>query len=38
MTEEPEQAKYTTDLDILPQDNQQNELNYIFLPALRQSD
>jgi hypothetical protein len=37
MTEEPEQAKYTTDLDILPQDNQQNELNYIFLPALRRS-
>jgi hypothetical protein len=37
MTEEPEQAKYTTDLDILLQDNQQNELNYIFLPALRRS-
>jgi Protein of unknown function (DUF1329) len=37
MAEEPEQAKYTTDLDILPQDNQQNEQNYIFLPALRRS-
>ena len=37
MTEEPEQAKYTTDLDILPQDIQQNEQNYIFLPALRRS-
>jgi hypothetical protein len=35
MTEEPEQAKYTTDLDILPQNAQQHELNYIFLPALR---
>jgi Protein of unknown function (DUF1329)/Polymer-forming cytoskeletal len=37
MTEEPEQAKYTTDLDILPQNAQQNELNYIFLPTLRRS-
>ncbi len=37
MTEEPEQAKYTTDLDILPQNTQQNESNYIFLPALRRS-
>ncbi|MGA7760245.1 MAG: DUF1329 domain-containing protein [Candidatus Binataceae bacterium] len=37
MTEEPEQAKYTTDLDILPQNAQQNELNFIFLPALRRS-
>jgi Protein of unknown function (DUF1329) len=37
MTEEPEQAKYTTDLDILPQNPQQDELNYIFLPALRRS-
>ena len=35
MTEEPEQAKYMTDLDILPQNPQQSELNYIFLPALR---
>ena len=35
MTEEPEQAKYTTDLDILPQNPQQHELNFIFLPALR---
>jgi len=37
MTEEPEQAKYTTDLDVLPQNNQREESNYIFLPALRHS-
>jgi hypothetical protein len=37
MTDEPEQAKYTTDLDILPQNNQREEANYIFLPALRRS-
>jgi len=37
MTEEPEQAKYRTDLDILPQNTQQNELNYIYLPTLRRS-
>jgi Protein of unknown function (DUF1329) len=37
MTDEPEQAKYTTDLDILPQDNQRDEVNYLFFPALRRS-
>jgi len=37
MTDEPEQAKYTTDLDILPQDNQRDEANYLFFPALRRS-
>jgi len=37
MTDEPEQAKYTTDLDILPQDPKQSELNYIFIPAFRRS-
>jgi hypothetical protein len=37
MTEEPEQAKYTTDLDILPLDNQREESNYLFIPALRHS-
>jgi hypothetical protein len=29
MAEEPEQAKYTTDLDILPQDIQQNEQSQV---------
>ena len=37
MAEEPEQAKYTTDLDILPQNNQREESNYLFFPALRHS-
>jgi hypothetical protein len=37
MVEEPEQAKYTADLDILPQDNQKPESNYVFIPALRRS-
>lgn len=37
MVEEPEQAKYTADLDILPSDNQQPEQNYVFIPALRRS-
>jgi hypothetical protein len=37
MTEDPEQAKYTTDLDILPRNNQREESNYLFLPALRRS-
>ena len=37
MIEEPEQAKYTTDLDILPQNNQEPESNYVFVPALRRS-
>lgn len=37
MADEPEQAKYTVDLDILPQNNQQSELNYIYFPALRHS-
>lgn len=35
MAEEPEQAKYTVDLDILPQNNQEEESSYVFLPALR---
>jgi hypothetical protein len=37
MIDQPEQAKYTTDLDILPQDIQQEESNYIYLPAFRRS-
>lgn len=37
MVNEPEQAKYTADLDILPQNNQAPEENYVFIPALRRS-
>jgi hypothetical protein len=37
MVEEPEQAKYTADLDILPQNNQEPESNYVYVPALRRS-
>jgi hypothetical protein len=37
MVEEPEQAKYTADLDLLPQNNQDPESNYVFVPALRRS-
>jgi Protein of unknown function (DUF1329) len=37
MIEQPEQGKYTADLDILPQDNQKPEENYVFLPSLRRS-
>jgi hypothetical protein len=37
MIEEPEEAKYTADLDILPQNNQDPESNFVFVPALRRS-
>ncbi len=37
MVDEPEQAKYTADLDILPQDNQKPQSHYVFIPALRRS-
>jgi Protein of unknown function (DUF1329) len=37
MIDEPEEAKYTADLDLLPQNNQEPETNYVFVPALRRS-
>jgi hypothetical protein len=35
MVEQPEQAKYTTQLTLFPRNNQDNEDLYIYLPSLR---
>lgn len=37
MVEEPEQAKYTTQLTLFSKDNQRNQDFYIYLPSLRRA-